>query len=222
MSTRRFANWSLVLASLLISTGCGGSDTEPSTAGDSVENEAATGDAAIDQPTSDDGAADEAGDADAGETDGDSAAGFGELMEGTFLLTGTEDERYYVSDDELAFRLGGGCSDGAFGFSVAITDAAGTITLAMFNAQIAADLSGGVTGEFDGVDAEVTVIPGGDFAALTSYEGPIRMVVSEHDTGGVSADLNARRMSITLLGTLPGDDGDVNVDVTFRWVMGCP
>jgi hypothetical protein len=29
-------------------------------------------------------------------------------------------------------------------------------------------------------------------------------------------------MTVTLLGTIPTDDGDLEVDVTYRWVMGCP
>ncbi len=219
MSSKPLVSWSFVLASLLIGAGCGGSDSDPSSAVD-----AAADDATSDAATTDESPADEPGDAADADQDGgdDDAVGFGELMEGTFILTGAEDERWFVSDDELAFRLGGGCADGNFGFSIAITDAEVETTFGMFTAELEDDLSGGVTGEFDAVHAEVTVIPGGDFSASERYEGPIRMVISEHDTGGATADLNARRMSVTLLGTLPGDSGDVDVDVTFRWVMGCP
>lgn len=218
MSSKRVPSWSFALASLLIFAGCGGSDAEPSTPTGAASSDATIDDDVADKPETDDGV-DESDDAAA---DDDATVGFGELMEGTFLVTGAEDERFHVSDDELAFRLGGGCSDGRFGFSIAITDAAGEMTLAMFNAQMAEDLSGGVTGEFESVDADVTLIPDGDFSSSVRYEGQVRMIISEHDTGGVSADLNARRMTITLLGTLPGDDGEVDLDVTFRWVMGCP
>lgn len=223
MSSKPLVSWSFVLAALLLGAGCGGDDSDPSSAADDLADVDASDDATTDESPADE--PDAAGDADQdgdGDGDGDDAVGFGELMEGTFILTGAEDERWYVSDDELAFRLGGGCADGNFGFSVAITDAAAEQTFGMFAAQMSEDLSGGVTGEFDAVDAEVTVFPGGDFSAAERYEGPIRMVISEHDTGGVTADLNARRMSVTLLGTVPGDEGDVDVDVTFRWVMGCP
>lgn len=48
------------------------------------------------------------------------------------------------------------------------------------------------------------------------------MVISEHDTGGASADLNARRMTVSLSGSIPSDDGEINVDIDYRWVMGCP
>ena len=222
MSSKPLVSWSFVLAALLIGAGCGDSDSDPSSAVGATE-----GDAPPDGATTDESPADEpddAGDADqeGGDDGDDDAVGFGELMEGTFILTGAEDERWFVSDDELAFRLGGGCADGNFGFSIAITDAEVETTFGMFTAELEDDLSGGVTGEFDAVHAEVTVIPGGDFSASERYEGPIRMVISEHDTGGATADLNARRMSITLVGTLPGDAGEVDVDVTFRWVMGCP
>ena len=222
MSPKPLVSWSFVVASVLIGAGCGGGDSDPSPAPDATADDAAD-DAASDDATPDESPTDEPdADQDADQVGDDGAAGFGELMEGTFILTGAEDEQWFVSDDELAFRLGGGCADGNFGFSIAITDAAVETTFGMFTAELEDDLSGGVTGEFDAVHAEVTVIPGGDFSASERYEGPIRMVISEHDTGGATADLNARRMSVTLLGTLPGDTGEVDVDVTFRWVMGCP
>ena len=66
------------------------------------------------------------------------------------------------------------------------------------------------------------MFPGGDMFTSERYEGPVRMVISEHDTGGLDADPNERRMTVTLLGSIPGDEGDVDVDVTYRWVMGCP
>jgi hypothetical protein len=152
----------------------------------------------------------------------ETAAGFGDVIEGTFLLSGAVEEQYYVSDDELAFRTGGGCQDGAFGFVVNVQDAAGTTTFATFGAEGQEDLSGGVIGEFDAIDLAVTVFPGGDMSLQQRYEGPVRTIISEHDTGGVDADPNARRMTVTLLGTIPTDDGDLDVDVTYRWVMGCP
>jgi len=38
----------------------------------------------------------------------------------------------------------------------------------------------------------------GDMSSSERYEDPVKMIISEHDTGGVDAD------------------------VTYRWVMGCP
>jgi hypothetical protein len=68
------------------------------------------------------------------------------------------------------------------------------------------------------------VVTDGDLAAGRSYEGPATMVVSEHDTGGPTSDLNARRMAITLDGTLagsPSGGGEVDVSADVLWVMGC-
>ena len=216
MSPKSIASWSFVLASLLIGGACGGDDAEPSAAAEDADTDVSDDDTA--SPAEDD-SADESDEDVSGD---DTAVGFGELMEGSFIFTGAIEERYYVSDDELAFRLGGGCQGDQFGFSIAITDAAGEVTLAMVNAQVQADLAGGQIGEFDVEDAEVAWLPDGDITLVESYEGTLRMVISEHNTGGASADLNARRMSVTLLGTVTGDKGDVDVDVTFRWVMGCP
>ena len=123
------------------------------------------------------------------------------LIEGTFLLSGAVEERYFSTDEELDFRMSGGCQDGAFGFGTNVQDVEGTTTFATFGAQGQEDLSGGATGEFDAVDLEVTVFPGGDMSVAERYEGPVRMIISEHDTGGVDADLNARRMTVTLLGS---------------------
>ena len=202
----------LVLAMVTIGAGCGGSDdssTEPlDGASDTVEDLTSVADATSDATTDDSG--DEA------------TVGFGDLIEGTFLLSGAVEEQYFSTDDELDFRMSGGCQDGAFGFGTNVQDADGTTTFAIFGAQGQEDLSGGAIGEFDAVDLEVMVFPGGDMSASERYEGPVRMVISEHDTGGVDADLNARRMTVTLLGTIPGDQGELDVDVTYRWVMGCP
>ncbi len=211
MSNHNLATWSFVVASLLIGASCGSSDSgsadvtaNADTAGGDTATtiEAATGD-------SDDG--------------GDSAeAGFGELIEGTFILSGALDESYYVSDPDFAFRLGGGCQGSAFGVSINVTDAEATTSFAMITAEMQQDISGGATGEFEAVDATVTVFPGGDTTKENSFSGPLRMIVSEHNTGGLDASLNERRMTIDLLGSLPSDAGDLDVDASFRWVMGCP
>lgn len=124
--------------------------------------------------------------------------GFGELIEGTFLLSGAADEQYSSTDENLAFRMSGGCQDGAFGFEANVEDTAATATCATFGAQGQVDLSDGATGQFDDVDLEVTVFAVGDMSSSEQYEGPVKMIISEHDTGGVDAD------------------------VTYRWVMGCP
>ena len=202
----------LVLTMLMVGAGCGGSDDSSTElvegASDAVEDGTSEADATSDAQPDDSG--DEA------------AVGFGELIEGTFLLSGATEEQYFSTDEELDFRMSGGCQDGAFGFGANVQDVGGTTTFATFGAQGQEDLSGGATGEFDPVDLEVTVYPGGDMSVSERYEGPVKMVISEHDTGGVDSDLNARRMTVTLLGTIPGDEGDVDVDVTYRWVMGCP
>ena len=200
----------VVLTMLMTAAGCGGSDD----AADSAQSTES-----VEQETSDDDAPSEAAPED---SDDDAAPGFGELIEGTFLLSGAEEEQYYSTDEELNFRMSGGCQDGAFGFGTNVEDTARTATFATFGAQGQVDLSGGATGEFDDIDLEVTVFAVGDMSSSERYEGPVRMIISEHDTGGVDADLNARRMTVTLLGTVTGNEGDVDVDVTYRWVMGCP
>lgn len=202
----------LVLTMLIAGAGCGGDgDSSTDLAEGTPEPEADTTPEA---------------DASSGATSEDSrdeaAVGFGDLIEGTFLLSGVAEEQYYSTDEELDFRMSGGCQDGAFGFGANVQDVDGTTTFATFGAQGQEDLSGGVIGEFDAVDLDVTVFPGGDMSLEQSYSGPVRMVISEHETGGIDADLNARRMTVTLLGAIPTDDGDLDVDVTYRWVMGCP
>lgn len=88
-----------------------------------------------------------------------------------------------------------------------------------------ADLSAG-TGTYGVEDVTLIDVTDGDLAASRSYSGPGTMSITEHDTGGVSADLNARRMAITLEGTLEADgpdgDGEVDAAADVLWVMGCP
>jgi len=197
---------------LMVGAGCGGSDDSSA---ESVDDTPAT----VEDSTPE---ADATSDATQDDSGDETAVGFGDLIEGTFLLSGAAEEQYYSTDEQLDFRMSGGCQDGAFGFGANVQDADGTTTFATLGAQGQEDLSGGATGEFDAVDLEVTVFPGGDMSVSERYEGPVRMVISEHDTGGVDADPNARRMTVTLLGSISGDEGDVDVDVTYRWVMGCP
>ncbi len=195
------------MLSLLIVSSCGSSeDTEASTAESTSANaETATTEAA------------EAPDEAAGQDE----VGFGELTEGTFILTGSVDEGFYTSDPELGFRLGGGCQSGQFGVSVNITDAAGETSFGYISAELSEDLSGGVVGEFAEVKSEVTVFPGGDVGNQITFRGPLRMIISEHTTGA-DLPLADQRMTITLLGSIPDNDGQVDVDITFQWVMGCP
>ncbi len=214
MSTRTSLTWCFVVAVMMIGASCGSGDSgsaadtpliddaAEATSNDTVDNEPDTSDQADDTDAAD--------------------VGFGELIEGSFLLTGAVEERHFVGDDDRAFRLGGGCQGDQFGFSVNITDAAATTSYAVVSASLNEDLSGGVTGEFDDVDADVVVFPGGDMSQEQAFDGPLRMIISEHDTGGVDSALNDRRMTVTLLGALPSDDGDLDVDVTFQWVMACP
>lgn len=206
------------LAMLVIGAGCGGSD------GDLSAPAQADSDTAQDTPVDDEATPDaDADTSDDDTSDDDTAVGFGELMEGTFVLTGAEEKQYDVGDDQLAFRVGGGCEAGNFGMSIQVTDPGGTIPYAMFTAQMEEDLSGGVTGEFDDVEVEVTVFPEGDTSLAETYKGLITMVISEHDTGGANSDFNERRMTMSLVGTVSSSSaGDVDVDANYRWVMGCP
>lgn len=197
---------------MLIGVSCGGSDTNLPNAG----NETAASGAVVDPPV---GSPSDESSPDPGEKA--TPAGFGELVEGSFIFSGAVDAAYYVSDDALRFQLGGGCQGGAFGFSVNIYDANTDAAVASFGAEMQQDLAGGVIGEFDPVDAQVFLLPG-TVTQSSAVQGPLRMIISEHDTGGADADLNARRMTVTLLGTIQTDAGDLDVDVTFRWVMGCP
>jgi hypothetical protein len=206
MTSKRFAHWTVALALAVVVTGCGGGDDEGSATADQT-------DGSLD-PTnsSDDSSGDIAPEASA-------EVAFGEIVDGTFILTGASDQQYYVSNTELAYRLDGGCEDGSFGFVVDVGDPTGEVTFATFGVQLQQDLSGGVTGTFDPVDAEITVIPNGNPSDSVSYAGPLEMVVSEH---AVAADLNSRRMTIALSGSIPSDRGDLVVDVAFRWAMACP
>ncbi|MEZ5342075.1 MAG: hypothetical protein R2706_11685 [Acidimicrobiales bacterium] len=69
--------------------------------------------------------------------------------------------------------------------------------------------------------SEVSIFPGGGMTNQLTFKGPLRMIISEHTTGAGVA-LEDQRMTITLLGSLPSDDGPLEVDVTFQWVIGCP
>jgi hypothetical protein len=214
MTPRRVAQWTVALCLAVVGAGCGGGDDGGG--GDGDGNGSATA-----------GQTDETLDPSGGPDDPSSdtapeeppVVGFGEIVDGTFVLTGASEEQYYASNTELAYQLSGGCDGGAFGFGVDITDSTGDVPFATFNADLQEDLSGGVTGEFDAVDAEIIVIPNGNLPDSVTYAGPLSMVVSEHD---VSAEPNTRRMTITLSGSIPSDRGDLGVDVTFRWAMGCP
>ena len=199
-----------VLALAIIGAGCGGDD-----ASEFVQRDPDVVDSGATAPD-DDASADE------DSSDGGTTAGFGELIEGSFVLSGAIEEQFDVSDSDFAFQTGGGCQDGAWGFSVHVTDAAATTTFAMFNAQGQDDLSGGVTGEFDNVDFDATIFADGDLSLAESIEGPVTMTISEHDTGGPDADFEARRLTVSLVGSVPSDTGVVDVDVNYRWVMGCP
>lgn len=212
MTKRASAAYAVAIAMLMIGAACGGSDGDTS--------QPAQGDAETD--TVEDDTADDEETPDEDDSSSDTTVGFGELIEGSFVLTGAVEERYDVGDDQYGFRVGGGCEGSAFGFSVQVNDAAVTTTFATFEALADVELSGGVTGEFDAVDFEATVFADGNTSLAESYSGPVKMIISEHDTGGADADLNARRMTVTLLGSVPSDSGEVDVDITFRWVMGCP
>lgn len=196
---------------LLAATGCGGGSDDASETG----QDAATptdGDAS----GSDADAATDSGDADDGVT-----AGFGELIEGTFVLSGASDQEFSVGDDGLSYITTGGCQGGEYGFGVTVLDDGAQMPFAQIGVQGQEDLSGGATGEFAGAALEVSLFPDAD-SPVESYEGPVTMVISEHDTGGADFDLNERRMTVSLFGTIPSDAGDLDVDVTYRWVMGCP
>ncbi len=212
MPVKSLMTWTFALLALLLGTSCGSSDADSAPVFSAVGS-----DAAVSETTPDAGSGDSS-DAD----DGTAEPGFGELTEGTFLLSGALDESYDTTDPDLAFRLGGGCQGSEFGVSINVTDAAQTTSYASISASLQEDLAGGVTGEFDPVDARISVFPGGDMSQETSFRGPLKMLIAEHDTGGADSSLTDRRMTIELLGSIPSDEGDLDVDANFTWVMGCP
>jgi len=198
---------------------CGGSDD----AGDESDSvETASGSAASDAETADD---EDTSSGDGGSSEA-SEAGFGDFLSGTITLGGAEDSTYSIDDPTYAFVGAGGCSDSNFGISINGREADTGFTAFQINAGIDADLSGGDTGTFDVEEMTLLVTTDGDIAASRTYSGPGTMSITEHDTGGASMDLNARRMAITLDGTLEatGPDGEGEADVTadVLWVMGCP
>ncbi len=216
MPQTRLTTWSFLVAVAVIGAACGGGATDQSPAA-AVEN--AT-DAATASDLSGD-AADESPDESNQEAPDEEGPIFGDLVEGSFTFTGAIDERYGVSGDEYAFEVSGGCAGDVFGFSVIISDAADETPLASLEVGMNEDLSGGVTGEFE-PDTSVYIFPVDDPNSIESFSAPLKMTVSEHDTGGTNYDLDRRRMTIAILGTVSGNSDSVDVDVTFRWIMGCP
>jgi len=158
---------------------------------------------------------------DSDEASDDSGPGFGEFESGMVTLSGAEQMTYSIGDPAYTFVGAGGCGGGSFGMTVNATEADTGYTALQLSAQIDSDLDGGGTGTFEVEEISLLVATDGDLAASRSYDGPGTLVVSEHDTGGANGDLNARRMAITLDGTLSGD-GDVDVAADLVWVMGCP
>jgi predicted small secreted protein len=208
----------LVAVGSFVLAACGGSDD----AGDAIDAGDLTEDAAAtenDDSSSDDGSSDSE-DSSADE----SAAAFGEFVSGTISLSGAEDVTYAVDDPAFEIIGAGGCGGGSFGFTISATEADTGFTTLQLSAQVAEDLSGGGTGAFEVDDVSVIVVTDGDVGSSRSYDGPGTLTITEHDTGGPSADPNARRMAVELEGTLAGggDTGDVDVAADVRWVMGCP
>lgn len=216
MTSKRLAHWTVALTLAVVGVGCGG-DGGDGDGGDGdgdngSDTSGLTGESLDPANWPDDPSSDIAPEESA-------EVGAGEIVEGTFIVTGASDEQYFTSNGELAFGLSGGCEGGGFGFDVDITDPSGEVTFATFGVDTQVDLSGGVTGEFDAVDTAVTVIPNGNTSDQVSYAGPLHMAVSEH---AVATDVNASRMTVSLTGAIPSGGGELTVDVTFRWAMACP
>ncbi len=203
----------LAVAAALAVAGCGGDDVS-----DVVDSGEASADADADVGSDSDSDVEDT-------SSDDSGPGFGEFVTGTVTLSGAEDAVYTVDDPAYTMIGAGGCAGGSFGITVNAAEAETGFTALQVSAQIAEDLSGGGTGTFDVEDVSVFAVTDGDIAAGRSYDGPGTITIAEHDTGGPSADLNARRMAITLEGTLVGTgdtDGEVEVAADVVWVMGCP
>ncbi len=160
------------------------------------------------------------------ESPGETEAGVGEFVSGTVTLTGAEESTYSIDDPAYTFFGAGGCSDTNFAISFNAREADTEYTALQLEAQIDADLNGGGTGTYDVEKMTLIAATGGDLAASRTYSGPGTMSITEHDTGGSSADLIARRMAFTLEGTLEADgldgEGEVDVAADVLWVMGCP
>jgi hypothetical protein len=202
----------LAVGSLAVAA-CGGGDDDAGAGDDAIE---ADTDEATDDATGDDAATgDDGGAGDDGDSSAAAAVGFGELASGTIVLTGAEDQTYAVDDPSYVFRTGGGCGGGEFGMTIMANDAASGATAFQLDAIVDADLTGGVTGTFDVEDISLAVITDGDLAGSRTYEGPGTIDITEHDTGGATDDPNARRMALTLegsvAGTGPENDGSVDV-----------
>ena len=127
MTPRRVAQWTVAFSLAVVGAGCGGGDDDGGGDGDGSATASQTDEALDPSEGPDDPSSDIAPEPPV-EVD------FGEIVDGTFILTGASEEQYYVSNTELAYRLGGGCDGGAFGFAVDITDPTGEVTFATFDA----------------------------------------------------------------------------------------
>lgn len=195
---------------------CGGDD--PFDLGDVSEADIADGA---------DGGSDTGDESGSDDNDGSpTGPGFGDFISGEITVTGDEEGTYAVDDPTLDFVSGGGCLDGNFGISIQPRAADTGFTVMQLSAEVDADLSGGVTGTYPVEDVALLVVTNTDFGTGPTYRGPGTLVISEHDTGGATGDLNARRMAITIDGSLAGSPsdggGEVEVSAELVWVMGCP
>ncbi len=196
---------------------CGGDDEAADPAAKAQDAQDADADA--------DAGAEGASDGGQGAGDGN-AFGFGGFSSGTVTVTGIDEASYSVSDPALQWNGGGGCNATQFGIVVNANESDTGFTAMQLTAQIDADLNGGGTGTFDVEGVTLLLVTDGDVAAGRPYRGDGTMVIAEHDTGGPSSDPNARRMAITIDGTLEstttGVDGTVDLVADLVWIMGCP
>lgn len=213
-STPRFVMF-LAIGALAVAA-CGGGDDDPI---DVATSEAEAPAAEVAEEASD-----------AAETGSDesssSEVGFGEFISGAITLAGDENATYSVDDPTLDFVGGGGCGADTFGVTIQVRRADTGVTTMQLSAEVDGDLSGGGTGTFPVQKMSLVTVTEGDPVESRSYDGPATMVVTEHDTGGATSDLDARRMAISLEGALAGSPsdggGDVELSADLLWVMGCP
>jgi hypothetical protein len=223
-SSRRLSALVIAAAALVLAA-CGGGDgdgdADPGDLGGIIDDarEQVAEDRAAEGADGDNGD----GPADGGAAD---APAFGEFAALNVTVLGTDTATYVLDDLDLTWVGAGGCGGSNFGVSINAVEAGTGFTALQLSAQIDEDLGGGATGSFPVEEMTLLLVTDGDIAGARSYAGPGTMVIEAHETGGATSDPNARRMDLTIEGSLEaaGVDqvGTVEVLADVVWVMGCP